>query len=211
MASRANHRLFEAFALLCAAAIVCVGPADVRASDGPPLSAPATTAPATAPSFPIAMGARLAGDDQQTRFVLDLDKSVPFRAFTLGDPYRVVVDLPQVNFQLDAAVGSDGRGLVKAFRYGLIMPGGSRIVFDLTGPAKISNAYVLGSDNGQPARLVLEFSRSTARPSTSRCNRPASRNCGRQSLTSSIPRAPERRPRAVTPNPQRPSRPTGAR
>ena len=38
------------------------------------------------------------------------------------------------------------------------MPGGSRIVFDLTGPAKISNAYVLGSDNGQPARLVLEFS-----------------------------------------------------
>jgi N-acetylmuramoyl-L-alanine amidase len=104
------------------------------------------------------MDARLAGDDKQTRFVLDLDKSIPFRAFALADPYRVVVDLPQVNFQLAAGVGVAGRGLVKAFRYGLVMPGGSRIVFDLTGPAKISNSYVLDTANGQPARLVLEFS-----------------------------------------------------
>jgi N-acetylmuramoyl-L-alanine amidase len=37
------------------------------------------------------------------------------------------------------------------------MPGGSRIVFDLTGPAKIANCYVLDAANGQPPRLVLEF------------------------------------------------------
>jgi N-acetylmuramoyl-L-alanine amidase len=37
------------------------------------------------------------------------------------------------------------------------MPGGSRIVFDLTGPAKIANSYVLEAANGQPARLVLEL------------------------------------------------------
>ena len=37
------------------------------------------------------------------------------------------------------------------------MPGGSRIVFDLTGPAKIANSYVLEAANGQPPRLVLEF------------------------------------------------------
>lgn len=158
MASRANHRFFGAFALLCAAAMLCAGATGVGASDGPSSPAPATTTPAAAPSCPIAMDARLAGDDKQTRFVLDLDKSIPFRAFTLADPYRVVVDLPQVNFQLAAGIGSDGRGLVKAFRYGLVMPGGSRIVFDLTGPAKISNSYVLGPDNGQPARLVLELS-----------------------------------------------------
>ncbi len=50
-----------------------------------------------------------------------------------------------------------GRGLIKAFRYGLVMPGGSRIVFDLTGPAKIANSYVLEAANGQPPRLVLEL------------------------------------------------------
>ena len=37
------------------------------------------------------------------------------------------------------------------------MPGGSRIVFDLTGPAKIAKSYVLDAANGQPPRLVLEL------------------------------------------------------
>lgn len=113
--------------------------------------------PAPAPSFPVATDARLAGDAKQTRFILDLDKPVQFRAFTLADPYRVIVDLNQVNFQLPAAAGASGRGLVKAFRYGLVMPGGSRIVFDLTGPAKIAKSYVLEAANGQPPRLVLEL------------------------------------------------------
>ena len=107
--------------------------------------------------FPIASDVRLAGDAKQTRFVLDLDKTIQFRAFALADPYRVVVDIPQVNFQLPAGAGAAGRGLIKAFRYGLVMPGGSRIVFDLTGPAKIANSYVLEAANGQPPRLVLEL------------------------------------------------------
>jgi N-acetylmuramoyl-L-alanine amidase len=113
--------------------------------------------PAAAPNFPIASSARLAGDAKQTRFVLDLDKTIPFRAFALADPYRVVVDIPQINFQLPAGVGTAGRGLIKAFRYGLVMPGGSRLVFDLTGPARIANCYVLDAAHGQPPRLVLEL------------------------------------------------------
>ena len=113
--------------------------------------------PAGESSFPIASDARLAGDAKQTRFILDLDKAVQFRAFALADPYRVIVDLPQVNFQLPAGVGGAGRGLVKAFRYGVVMPGGSRIVFELTGPARIAKSYVLEAANGQPPRLVLEF------------------------------------------------------
>ena len=108
-------------------------------------------------NFPVASDARLAGDAKQTRFVLDLDKTIQFRAFALADPYRVVVDIPQVSFQLPAETGTTGRGLVKAFRYGLVMPGGSRIVFDLTGPARIAKSYVLDAANGQPPRLVLEL------------------------------------------------------
>ncbi len=110
-----------------------------------------------APSFPIASEARLAGDAKQTRFVLDLDKTIQFRAFVLDDPYRIVVDIPQISFQLPVGTGTTGRGLVKAFRYGLVMPGGSRMVFDLTGPAKIVNSYMLDAANGQPPRLVLEL------------------------------------------------------
>ncbi|MEA2894370.1 MAG: N-acetylmuramoyl-L-alanine amidase [Bradyrhizobium sp.] len=99
----------------------------------------------------------MAGDNKRTRFVLDLDKNIQFRAFVLADPYRVVVDLPQVTFQLASGAGAAGRGLIKAFRYGLVMPGGSRIVFDLAGPAKIEKSYVLDAANGQPPRLVLEL------------------------------------------------------
>jgi N-acetylmuramoyl-L-alanine amidase len=84
-------------------------------------------------------------------------ETIQFSAFALADPYRVVVDMPQVSFQLAAGTGTAGRGLIKAFRYGLVMPGGSRIVFDLTGPAKIANSHVLEAANGQPPRLVLEL------------------------------------------------------
>jgi N-acetylmuramoyl-L-alanine amidase len=151
LASRANHRILLGCALLCAAAFLCSDISLVEADEGQP------AIPVLASGFPVASDARLAGDAKQTRFVLDLDKTVPFRAFALADPYRVVVDVPQINFQLPAGTGTAGRGLIKAFRYGLVMPGGSRIVFDLTGPAKIANSYVLEAANGQPSRLVLEF------------------------------------------------------
>jgi N-acetylmuramoyl-L-alanine amidase len=151
LASRANHRFLQGCALLCAAALLCSDVTLVGAKEGQ------SSSPAAAPNFPIAANARLAGDAKQTRFVLDLDKTIPFRAFALADPYRVVVDIPQINFQLPAGVGTAGRGLIKAFRYGLVMPGGSRLVFDLTGPARIANSYVLDAANGQPPRLVLEF------------------------------------------------------
>ena len=136
---------------MCAAALPCSDATIVGAAEG---QAPIAAASA---DFPIAADARLAGDAKQTRFVLDLDKTIQFRAFALADPYRVVVDIPQVSFQLPAGTGAAGRGLVKAFRYGLVMPGGSRIVFDLTGPAKIASASVLDAANGQPPRLVIEL------------------------------------------------------
>ncbi|MFB9262559.1 N-acetylmuramoyl-L-alanine amidase [Bradyrhizobium erythrophlei] len=152
MAIRANHLVLLGCGLLCAAVLVCAGASG--AAEGQRAS---QSAPAAGPSFPVASDARLAGDAKQTRFILDLDRKIEFRAFPLADPYRVVVDIPQVTFQLAAGTGSSGRGLVKAFRYGLVMPGGSRIVFDLTGPAKVANSYVLDAANGQPPRLVLEL------------------------------------------------------
>jgi N-acetylmuramoyl-L-alanine amidase len=151
LAGRANRGVLLRCALLCVAALLCSevslgGAAEGQSSD-----------PIAGSNFPVATDARLAGDASQTRFVLDLDKTIQFRAFALADPYRVVVDIPQVSFQLAAGAGSAGRGLIKAFRYGLVMPGGSRIVFDLTGPARIANSYVLEAANGQPPRLVLEL------------------------------------------------------
>jgi N-acetylmuramoyl-L-alanine amidase len=151
LAGRANYQALLGFALLCAAALVWPLPGKVAAIESQPPK------PAASSHFPIASGARLAGDDKQTRFILDLDQPISVHAFPLADPYRVVVDIPQVTFQLPPGIGTAGRGLIKAFRYGLVMPGGSRLVFDLTGPARISNAAVLDPANGQPPRLVLDL------------------------------------------------------
>jgi N-acetylmuramoyl-L-alanine amidase len=123
----------------------------------PAVAAESVTAQPVADRFPLATDARLGGDETRTRFILDLSKPVDLAAFTLADPYRVVIDLPQVTFQLPAKIGDTGRGLVKAFRFGLVMQGGSRIVIDAAGPVRVEKASVLESADGQPARLVVDL------------------------------------------------------
>ena len=116
----------------------------------------AASAPANA-DFPLASDVRVGGDAKQTRFVVDLSRKVEIRPFTLADPYRVVIDLPQVTFQFPQHAGEHSRGLVKAFRYGLVMAGGSRLVLDTTGPVRVDKAFVLDASDSQPARLVLDL------------------------------------------------------
>ena len=121
------------------------------------LAAGALAAPASTDSFPVATDARLGGDDTQTRFVVDLSRKVDLHVFTLADPYRVVVDIPQVTFRLPPKAGETGHGLIKAFRFGLVMPGGSRIVLDAVKPVRVDKAFVVDPAEGAPARLVLDL------------------------------------------------------
>jgi N-acetylmuramoyl-L-alanine amidase len=130
-----------------------------------PSSAAPKQARASAPAVPvkiqrggsIALDARLAGDEKRTRLIVDLSKKVDLSVFTLGDPYRVIVDLPNVNFDLPANSGRAGRGLISAYRYGVIAPGKARLVLDATGPVKIVKSFVQGEFEDQPARLVVDL------------------------------------------------------
>lgn len=108
-------------------------------------------------NVPAATDVRLAGDDRQTRLIFDLTDKVDLSVFTLASPYRVIVDLPQVAFRLPAKSGDTGRGLIKAFRYGLIMQGGARVVIDTKGPVRVEKAFVLPAADGLPARMVLDL------------------------------------------------------
>ena len=120
-------------------------------------AAGAPAALAAPDSFPLATDVRLGGDETQTRFVMDLSRKIDLHVFTLADPYRVVVDIPQITFRLPSKAGETGRGLIKAFRFGLVMPGGSRIVIDLGKPARVEKAFMVDPVEGAPARLVLEL------------------------------------------------------
>ncbi len=135
------------------ATAICAGLVTLAA-----MSAAAAQSRATAPAgFPVATDIRLAGDERGTRLVMDVTATIGVRAFTLADPYRVVLDLPQTVFQLPAKSGESGRGLIKAYRYGLVMAGGSRIVIDVAKPVRIEKTTVLEARGGEPARLVLDL------------------------------------------------------
>jgi N-acetylmuramoyl-L-alanine amidase len=110
-----------------------------------------------ADSYPVATDVRLGGDDSDTRFIMDLSSKIDLHAFTLADPYRVVVDIPEVVFHLPPKAGESGRGLIKAFRFGLMMEGGSRIVLDVAKPVRVAKAFVMDAADGDPARLVLDL------------------------------------------------------
>jgi N-acetylmuramoyl-L-alanine amidase len=119
--------------------------------------APPARAESGAAGRPVATDARLVGDDARTRLIIDLSASAAIKAFTLADPYRVVIDLPEISFQLPEAAGREGRGLVSAYRFGVLAPGRSRIVVDVKRPVAIDKAFVLDAVEGQPARLVLDL------------------------------------------------------
>lgn len=91
-----------------------------------------------------------------TRFVLDLSGETKPRIFGLADPFRIVIDLPEVNFVLGEDQSAGG-GSIASYRYGLFRPGTSRVVLDLKRPAKVQRQFLLRPENGLPWRLVVDL------------------------------------------------------
>jgi N-acetylmuramoyl-L-alanine amidase len=116
---------------------------------------------AGAANLPVATAARVAGDESRTRFVADLTAPVGYTVYVLPDPYRVVIDLPQVSFEMDQESGRNTRGLVSEYRYGPVAEGRSRIVLDTNGPVLIEKSFILEPEAGQPARIVVDLVKSS--------------------------------------------------
>jgi N-acetylmuramoyl-L-alanine amidase len=110
----------------------------------------------------IALDARLAGDANRTRLIIDLNRKVEMRVYTIANPNRVIVDLPDLSFDLPVGAGKQSRGLINAYRYGLFAAGKARIVIDLREPARVDKAFVLAAIDDQPARLVIDLVRTDA-------------------------------------------------
>lgn len=115
------------------------------------LAAPVIAAP------PVVSDVRVGQNGKHTRFVLNLSEKVDFEIFTLADPYRIVIDFPEVAWRLDPAASQASAGLVKGFRFGLFKPGRSRMVIDLAAPATIQNKFLLPPEGQRRYRLVLDL------------------------------------------------------
>ncbi len=91
-----------------------------------------------------------------TRLVLEMDEKVDYQAFVLGDPYRMVIDLPDFSWKA-GDVGPQKMAGVLAVRYGNLKPGVSRIVFDLNRAVSIQKVFMLPPGGGKPERMVVDF------------------------------------------------------
>jgi N-acetylmuramoyl-L-alanine amidase len=110
---------------------------------------------------PQVTGVRLGVHPAKTRVVVDIGATIEFQAFTLPNPYRVVVDMSEVTWSPELRSPPRG-GLVSGMRFGLFKPGTSRIVLDTGGPVRIEKSFVIPPDSStQNFRLVLDLERTT--------------------------------------------------
>lgn len=100
---------------------------------------------------------RLGQHSDRTRVVLDLSEPVEFKLFTLADPYRVVVDLPEMTWLADSSSFKVRAGVVSGLRFGLFRPGNSRLVLDANGPVEVLKAFLLPPGNGRGNRFVIDL------------------------------------------------------
>lgn len=96
----------------------------------------------------VANAAKLSAVGDKTTFELTLSEGVRAEVFTLANPFRVIVDLPDVSFKLAAGTGQTGTGLVTQFRYGLFAEHKARVVIDTHGPVKIAGAEMNAAKDG---------------------------------------------------------------
>jgi N-acetylmuramoyl-L-alanine amidase len=101
--------------------------------------------------------ARIGETPERTRFVLEMSADLPYRVFTLADPFRVVVDLPEVAWRLPGGEPPPPAGLISGLRFGLFAPGTSRVVLDVNRPSLLQNVFVIPPSDGRPHRLVIEI------------------------------------------------------
>jgi len=98
----------------------------------------------------------MAGDDSRMRILLHFDGKPEYSWFLLRSPHRLVLDLPETEFEIDEDSVA-GRGLVEDVRYGSMTEDQSRIIFSLKGPFSIEDMSVLENEEGKGYRLVLDL------------------------------------------------------
>jgi N-acetylmuramoyl-L-alanine amidase len=90
-----------------------------------------------------------------TSFELTISKGFTAQVYTLGNPYRVILDLPDLAFRLDPAAGKKGRGVIAAFRYGIFAEHKARVVIDTTGPVRIASAGMTRIPKSRSLKLAI--------------------------------------------------------
>ncbi len=135
-----------------------IGARAAALAEKPPVAAPA-----------IASSAELTDNGEAASLTFTLSAPVEASAFVLGEPDRVIVDLPSLAFQLDPQVGKPAKQparhgaipprIVESFRFGSFAPGRSRVVIDLGGPARVVRTETAKLADRDGYRLTIQLAK----------------------------------------------------
>lgn len=103
-----------------------------------------------------ARGYAMAGDAVRTRIILQFDQKPEIRWFLLRNPHRLVIDMPETEFHIDATQ-TKPVGLVTEVHYGQIGEGQSRLVIASDGPFDIDDVQVIKNEQTPGFRVVADI------------------------------------------------------
>lgn len=107
-----------------------------------------------------------------TELTLSLSQGVPWRAFTLTEPPRLVVDFREVDWTGAEAAEMDRSDKVAGLRMGPFRSGWSRLVAELSGPMILDRAGMRISEETGQAELSLRLVPSSAEEMAARSGLP---------------------------------------
>jgi N-acetylmuramoyl-L-alanine amidase len=112
-------------------------------------------------SIPVVIGLKLTETPQRTRFALELSDPMDVRVYTLANPNRVVIDMPDVLWRAGDDARPSGRRAVKSYRYGQFRKGNFRFIIDLNTPVKVEAPELVPPEEGFSFRLMIDLTPTT--------------------------------------------------
>jgi N-acetylmuramoyl-L-alanine amidase len=113
--------------------------------------------------LPVAISGNIAGDTASTRFFLDFDRELNFKTTYMENPYRIIIDLDEVAFDLQGDSSLQPRGIITSVRFGRIAQGSSRIVLTLSSPVEIIKSSFKKRLDEETYRLLLDLDSTDAK------------------------------------------------
>jgi N-acetylmuramoyl-L-alanine amidase len=138
---RVGGRILGALCLLLLVAIASVSSSAANAADAPL----------------VAKGYKMAGDATKMRIVMNFDREPDVKWFLLRGPNRLVIDLANTRFAIDAK-DLKARGLVRGVRLGELGEGVSRLILTGKGPFAVDKLDVLKNEDGVGYRIAIDMS-----------------------------------------------------
>ncbi len=106
--------------------------------------------------LPVVKNLRLGVHDAKTRIVMDLEGPISYKYFFLANPYRLVLDMLEVDFDLNPVLRKSTGGVL-GYRFGLLKPGISRVVIDLSKPLLVDKHFIIKPGSKPQSRLVIDL------------------------------------------------------